>query len=326
MKRLLNKISKDKADLLGMVNVGDTRITVAVDGDMVLGLVNGVKVVDAGLYEDFIERMVPVLTMIIAKVFRKDWKEGDTLDIRDADWDSKGLYPSKNFLTALVSDLQRHLDPKTVNVISESSPTEVPEKEEVKEVRLNINSLQDNLEKYATQIAEVARYADRAIDRAKVLTTRRLPEEMWGATKVQEYMDGVKSKLTGLELESSLLDQDAHDTVKATRRLNYRLKSGKYTEDDSKKYISKVLVPDIHESFDGAKESVSKVLYAVGNLNALEKVFQENVGNSAGLFLHTNVMDDLGESIDILSGFLSDSSEIESNVMEPIELLGSSKN
>jgi len=325
MKRLLNKLSTEKADLLGKVRIGDTSITVAVDGEMVLGLVNGNKIVDAGLYENFIERMVPVLTMVIAKVYRDNWDEGATLDIYEKDWDTKNLYPSENFLEALLEDLNRHLDEKSINIIKDESPTE--NKKEIEDISksIEIDALISNLDNYSKQIANVAKYAARSIDRATVLTKRRLPVDMWGAEKVQDFLDKVKSNLSNLEEVSSKLDMDAATSSRAIHRLNHRLKTGKHVEADSRKYISSVLIPEIHESYDSAKKVTAEILRALGSLNGVDKMFREHVGNPAGLFLHTNVMDDLEEATAVLTGFLSESSSIEANVMEPIEYLGTNE-
>ena len=320
MKHLLRKISREKAELLGRVKIGDVDVSVAASNGMVSGVVNGFKVVDAGLYEDFIERITPVLSMVISKIFRDKIEDGGKLQIWEKEWDTKGKYPSKNLLESLLKDLGRHLDDSAINIDRESDPEVSPAKEEALPANIDIDGLLENLQKFSEQASNVYRYSDRAMDRARVLTRRKLIPEMYGAEDTQGVIDGIKSNVQDTEAAVNKMGFDMNGVVKSTNRLVARLKKVSQTSDD-KKYVSTILIPDITNAFYGIRDAVIKTVVALTPLTNIDDVFRANTQNPASWFLPTNVLEDLKEAHAILIEFLSDVPDIEVGVVEPLSVI-----
>ena len=195
MHRLFWKIAKDKLELVGRFNVGDTELSVAVDGNLVVGLVNGYRVVDGNLYENPIERIAPALASIAAKLFRDNWTDGSKIQICSKDWDSAGKYQSQNFLQAMLDNLSSFLDKDNVQVVGETpaaTPAEAAAPQPPK-VSIKLQALLGNLRGYQAQSKEVFKYAERTVERALVITRRKLPESMYGASDLQGTLDSLRS-------------------------------------------------------------------------------------------------------------------------------------
>ena len=178
MKRVFWKVGSSDLELIGRISVGGTNIEIAADGDLAVGLVNGYRVVDGNLYENPVERIVPAMAPIIAKIFRDKWSEGSKITFFKKDWDSAGKYPSEQFMTSLKDALVSFLDED--NVVVEDEGSEAPGPLVGKEVVLNAASLLTNLKQYQVKIASTARYMERAVERAAVLSKRKLVASMWG--------------------------------------------------------------------------------------------------------------------------------------------------
>jgi hypothetical protein len=321
MHRLFWKIAKDKLELVGRFNVGDTELSVAVDGNLVVGLVNGYRVVDGNLYENPIERIAPALASIAAKLFRDNWTDGSKIQICSKDWDSAGKYQSQNFLQAMLDNLSSFLDKDNVQVVGETpaaTPAEAAAPQPPK-VSIKLQALLGNLRGYQAQSKEVFKYAERTVERALVITRRKLPESMYGASDLQGTLDSLRSSAKTL---STLLEE--RESVIATgaqlaQCLAARLSSGINAEEY--KYIKGVLIPGLQKSHDNLQYVVSSIVSGLARLNNIDKTIRTATGSPASFFLPTNVLEDFRDAYTVLVNFLADIPVIESGILAPLDYL-----
>jgi len=317
MQRLFRKIANDKLELVGSFDVGDTEIAIAVDGNLVVGLVNGYRVVDSNLYENPIERVVPALASIAAKLFRDNWAQDSKITLYRKNWDSAGKYPSSNFLQATADNLSEFLDADNVVIVEDEkvSPT-VTKKPKVS---INLQALITNLNSYQTQSQEVFKYADRAVDRALLLTKRNFPENMYGAPGLQATFESIRN--TAKELSEVLEDREPviATGAKAAQCLVVRLKSG--ISPDLFKYMKEVLIPSLQQSHDNLQRTVSAVVSGLARLNNIDKSIKSATGHPSSFFLPTNVLEDFRDAYTVLVNFLADIPVIESGIIAPLDYM-----
>lgn len=318
MSRIVKKAAERKAELIGKVDLSDQVFTVAADGNLVLGLVNGYKVVDANLYEDPIKVIVPVMAGIVAKAYREDWYSGLKITFYKGDWDSLGKYPSAEFMDGMVKELS-HLVGKANVCISEGS-VDAGEMIANPTIGVGNTNLTVNLVNYSKQLEKLLLSMETAMDKAQGLLRVKLVDTMWGINEVQKELDPVRQGFPNLGKTFNMLGQNISMSTKAINRSLYRLNMGNLTPDD-RKFIGTVLVPDITVSFENIRALVSSILKLFAPLYKLDNMFRAYTGNPVSWSVPNNLITEFKESFMVLLDFLVDVPVIELSTMEPLEVV-----
>lgn len=320
MSSLIRKLAKNKAEQIGRISVGDTDFTLAVDGNLVLALVNGYRVADANLHQDPVPMLVPVLAALITKTFQKNWSEGAKVDIYEGEWDTSGKYPSKNFMDAMITNLSKTVGNSSIKLHKDGngSSQKLMGKQTIS---FNQDSLVNNLNLYSQQISTCMKMAERLSDKAEVFSRVKLVKTTWGMDKIITEISNVKSKLGEIEKVLNELGGSVSLATKAAGRLQHRLEKNLQATQDDKKFIAMVLIPDIVVTFDKIKKSVIYLVTTLAAINNIEKLFKDYTGNPISWSMSSSLVEDFRESYSVLVDFLVDIPTIEMDVMEPLEVL-----
>lgn len=317
MRRILKKASSKTVEQIGRLDLDGDVFTIAADGDLALGLVNGYRVVDSNLNEDPFSEIIPVMASIITKAFRDKWYEGMKIDFYDGEWDSAGKYPSEEFKNRLLEKLVDDLGSDNLTIQQNSPGAVIP----APRVSLNPKDLVGNLEAYGNQLGSLVEYAEHMLEKTESITRVRLVESMWGVKDVVKSLDEVKSKIPYLEEVFDNLGFNCNMGKKSVGRLAYRIKSGAPVTPDDRKYIHSILIPDVMASFDAIKVASTKLVTALAPLYCLEETFRALTGNPVHWSIPGTLIEDFKEAYGYLVGFLASVPNTEMNVMEPLELL-----
>ena len=324
MKHLIRKISSEPSDLIGKIVIGDVNVSVACKNDVVVGLVNGYKVVDAGLYDNFIDKISPILSSIIAKIYRDRWGDSNSkLTIYKEDWDTKGLYPSVNLLEKILYNLNKHLDKETVQVIEKPSgysPENLEEKD-TSSIDINYQSLSSNITLYKQQLEMLGSYIDRIFNLSEVLTRTKLVSSMHGSEIAQMVIDSARNSVSILRPSVGDLEHWVSLSLKTASKLTYRLDRNLIGVSNDSLYLCSVLIPEITENYIKIKDFCMKLSKAIAPLVNIDDIFNNFVKFSTSLFLPMNRVEDLKESYEVLIEFLSSVHTIEARIIDPLAFL-----
>jgi hypothetical protein len=321
LSRIVKKASEKKAELIGKVDLGDQVYTIAADGNLALGLINGYRVVDANLYENPIPIIVPVMAGLIAKAYRDSWVEGSSVSVYKGDWDSLGKYPSGEYLEAFLKELS-HLIGKA-NILVKEGPSDQHECISNPQVSADNQQINTNLANYGKQLEEVLKAVEILMDKTQAILRVKLIGTMWGISDVQKELEPVRNYFPTMEKTFNSIGQGVTLTIRAINRVLYRINMGKLSMDD-KRYIGSVLVPDITNSFESIRKQVSFLLKTLAPLYKLERMFRTYTGNPVSWSIPNNLIIDFKDSFLVLVDFLADVPVIELSTMEPLEVVQSS--
>lgn len=317
MRRILKKASLKTIEQIGRLDIDGDVFSIAADGDLVLGLVNGYRVVDSNLHEDPYSDIVPVMSSVISKAFRDKWYEGLKINFYDGEWDSSGKYPSEEFKIRLLGKLDEDVGSDNIVTHKEDRDSVIPEPR----IALNTKSLVDNLETYGSQLQSLVEFAEHMVEKTEAILRIKLVESMWGVKEVSKGLDEVRSKIPFVAEVFNNLGLNCNLGKKSVNRLAFRVKAGSPTTQDDRKYIRSVLIPDMMASFDAIRVATSKLVINLAPIYRLEDNFRALTGNPVHWSIPGTLIDDFKEAYEYLVGFLSNIPSIEINVMEPLELL-----
>ena len=325
MRRIFRKLAKSTPELVGRFTVRDVVLEIAVDNNLMVGLVNGYRVVDGQLADDPIDKMVGTLASVAAKLVRDNWGD-DALEgaitMYPSEWDSAGKYPSERYMKAMVSRLREHLDDKTV-VIANEGKIQEPAKEEAptKKIQIDLRTLVSNLNQYNKSLAECLKYADRSIERASILLARRVSATMWGADKLQAQLDKVSRALPALESGLEEASKRASLSLRSSEEFVSRLRRGVKGGSDDEKYMKQVLIPGMLSYHEKVSSYLSSVVADLSVLANLDRVVRNTTGYPASFMFKVSLADDLNEAYTILVAFLTDIPAVEKGIFEPLEYI-----
>lgn len=321
MDSLTKKSSGKKAELIGSLELAGNTYTIAADGNLALGLINGYRVVDANLYENPVDEIIPVLASIITKDFREHWYEGLKITFNKKDWDSEGKYPSEVFKDKLVRELSLTLGENCL-AFKEGQDTEETDLFPKKELRVpkEFTDISKALINYGNQIQKVLLSTERMLEESEALLRVKFVDSMWGVSEIQKVLQPLRANGSNIleELFFSL-GQKVSLANKAVGRLVYRMDPSRPLSKDDKKFISIVLIPDILKSFEDIRGIVTRVLKTVYPLYVLEENFKEATGNPLTWSIPGNIIHNFKESFTVLLDFLADVPVADVSVMTPIE-------
>jgi hypothetical protein len=315
--RFIKKAASRKAELVGTINLNNKIFTVAADGNMALGLVDGYKVIDHNLYDDPIPNIVPVLSSIIAKAFRDMWHDGLTIDIINSDWDSKGKYPSKEFKEAFIKELSDIVGSDSIRILEKSDEV----LDEVKNPVMFVNNgkLSVNLQKYSDQVKQILLSFESLMEKTSSIMRIKLVESTWGMNDVMSLLDQVRSNSLKAEEIFKKIGQASQTTDRSSNRILCRINSNNTLTKDDNKFIVAVLIPDILISYESLKNNVCEALKIYGPIYKLDNVFKNLTGNLCSWSIPSNLLIDFKEDFEVLINFIADTPVIELTVMEPLE-------
>lgn len=317
MSRLLKRASSRKVEQIGRVDLDSDVFTIAADGNLVLGLVNGFRVVDANLHQDPIPDIVPVMSSLIAKAFRDKWYEGRRVTFLEGEWDSSGKYPSKEFMEALMSHLEIEVGSSSVVVLNETPRELIPSPK----VELNNKDLQNHLNSYCESLVDLLNFSERIIEKSEVLAKYRLVGTIWGIGEVINDLEKVRGNLDLLEDVFDSVGLNCNISRKSIARLIYRLQSPSQVTPDDKKYTRTILIPGVIGSFDFIKKGVAQLIKELYPLYCLEEKFRASTGNPMNWSIPGNLVEDFKEAYEFLLNFAMKIPSVELNVVEPLEQL-----
>jgi hypothetical protein len=319
LSRIVKKAAEKKAELIGKVDLAGQVYTVAADGNMALGLVNGYKVVDANMYEDPIKTIIPVMSGILAKAYRDNWFSGLKISLYKGDWDSLGKYPSEEYLEALAKELTHLVGKANVCVLEGIvNPGEVIPNPEL---RVADQNLVTNLSQYSKQLDILLLALERAVDKGSSLLRVKFVDTMWGVSEVQKELESVRASYPQMEALFGKLGQNVTMSTKAINRFLYRLKMGTALTPDDRKFIGSVLIPDITNSFENIRVLVANLLKVLAPLYKLDNMFRAYTGNPVSWSVPSNLIIEFKDSFTVLLDFLVDVPVIELSTMEPLEVV-----
>jgi hypothetical protein len=324
MRRILKKLAKKSLELIGRITVGDTVLEVAVDGNMVVGMVNGYRVVDGFLADDPAEKILSALSSIAVKLTHDNWgdsPEENAIVVKPSEWDSSGKYPSQRYMTILVDKLRESLDEKTVKVDGEASAVGANLPPVTKKVQIDLRVLIDNLTKYNQQVALSLKAADRALDRSGILLAKNVSPTIWGADKVQAVLNVVKASLPELEATGEKASRAAALLSRSSEGAVSRIRKGIRVENDDTKFLKNVLIPDVLHSHDQVISYIGSVVAALSPLSNLDRIARNTTGYPASFMFRMSLLDDLSEAYTVLVKFLTDMPQLEMGVFEPLEYI-----
>jgi hypothetical protein len=318
LSRIVRKAAEKKAELIGKVDLANKVYTIAADGNLVLGLVNGFRVVDCNMYTNPIAVIIPVMAGIIAKAYRDSWFNGSKVTMYKGDWDSLGKYPSEDYLNALVKELG-HLIGKDNVCVQEGvlNPSEIIENPDLK---LNGQKLVLNLNQYSKQLEDLMVALERAMEKGQAILRVKLVGTMWGVTEVQKELEVSRLGFPEMDTLFNRLGQSTNLSVKAINRFLYRVSMASLTEDD-KKFVGTVLVPEITKAFENIRMLVSELLKLFAPIYKLDNVFRTYTGNPVSWSIPNNLIIEFKDAFTVLLNFLVDVPVIELSIMEPLEVV-----
>jgi len=318
----MKRASGTKAELIGRLEIAGNTYTIAVDGNLALGLINGHRVVDANLYENPIDDIVPILASIITKDFREHWYEGLKISIAKSEWDTSGKYPSKLFLERLVQELCLTLGEGSIVFSDESKGAKeesvFPKKELI--IPKEFSDFSNALTNYGKRLQKVLLSTERLLEQSEALLRVKFVDSMWGVSDIQKTLEPLRKK--GPEILEDLfftLGQKVNLANKAVSRLVYRMGPEHPLSKDDKKFISIVLIPDILNSFEEIRDLTTKLIKTVYPLYILEENFKEATGNPLTWSVPGNIINNFKESFTVLLDFLVDVPVMDYTVMTTIE-------
>lgn len=317
MVRLIKKASSRKLDQIGRVDLDDDVFTIAADGNLILGLVNGYRIVDSNIHGNPEQEVIPLMSSVISKSYRDKWYEGLKINVYEGEWDTGGKYPSKEYLAILLDNLKDDVGSENIEV-HESNSEGLLDKPKV---MLNKKSLLENLNNYSENLEEVLIYAEHMLEKVDSLSRIRLVESMWGVKEVVEDIELVKSKKSYLDEVFNNLGLNCNLGRKAVDRLSFRINSEQGLSGDDRKYVRSILVPDSLTSFDETKKAVSKMVVALEPFYRLEEKFKALTGNPVNWSIPNTIIEDFREAYEVLVKFLMNVPSLEKNVMEPLEVM-----
>jgi hypothetical protein len=312
LSRLLHRYAnRTRADLVGRVAVGPRDIAMVSHKDILAGLIGGHSLLEE---ENSCDRILPLMAALANKAYACTEQGNRKLPLYKDEWDSE---ENLNKLVGLIeTDLGRgRVVVRKTKAANHKEPEPVEYDGSLKNSELRKGSIE-----YIEQLSEVPEHVEKIVDRAKILCRRKLINDMWGAPKTQEVIDGVKKTIADLEESCIETSKRVSLSRKAVERLCMRLCTKTILESD-KKYINQVLVPEVLGNFQNIVSAVSMVVGALYPLKHIDKIFKENTGNPASWFLPSNIIDDLDESYDVLVDFLYNLPKFENGVMIPLEYL-----
>lgn len=319
MANTIRKLAKSKAEQIGRVSLGNTDFTVAVDGNLVLALVNGYRVADAPLHQDPISGVIPILAALATKIFQKSWYAGAVLNVYEGEWDTNGKYPSLEFMEAMVSALNKTIGSSSIKIHKNTDPA--PKFINKQTISFNQEALENNLAHYSKQITLCLKLAEHLVDKTEVFTRIKLVKSTWGMDKVVNDINGIKAKLKEIEELFNVLGSSVNIANKAVSRLQSRISKNVAVSQDDKNFVVAVLVPDILVTFDKIKKSLIAMVTILAPLYNLERSFKEYTGNPISWSIPGSLVEDFKESFSVIIDFLVDIPSVEMDVMEPLEVL-----
>jgi hypothetical protein len=319
VKRTFTKLAGSRAEQIGRISLDKNDFTIAADGNLVVGLVNGYKVVDADMYQDPQENILKVMATLIAKAYTNMWNEDSKINIYEGEWDSSNKYPSKNYMNNMVDLLKSYIgsDVVILHKVENPNPTII----NTPTISLNKGSILNNLKKYTEQLEDLTKIADRLQDKSEAVTRTKFVKTIWGIDKVIEEINAVKKSMPEVEKAVNELGTNVSLSVKALARLQHRVETNTVSSNDDIKFVFSVLIPDILLSFDKIKNAVIKIVTILNPLYNIERIFKQHTGNPSNWSVPGNLVDDIKEAFSVLVEFLVDIPTIEMDVMEPIEVL-----
>lgn len=320
MNRFLKKASSNKAEQIGRIDLEDDTFTIAADGDIVLGLVNGYRVIDANLHENPIEEITTTMASVIGKAYQDRWKKGLRLKCHEGEWDTQGKYPSKEYMRTLLSHLRKEIGSGNISHIKESPEALI----ESPKVCLDPEALQQNLRKYSESSNRLVAYTERLLEKTEEITRVQLVSSMWGVTDIIKDIDQVKANLEPLSAAYNTVGRNANFSRRAIERLQVRLSSGAASTPEGKKYIKLVVAPDIVNSFDQIRKAIPYIVRTLTPFYRLEKNFKALTGNPINWSIPGSLLEDFREAFVVALEFLSNIPEVEKGVMEPLAMLQNS--
>ena len=325
MRRIFKKIAKNSLELVGRLKVGDTVLEIAVDNNLIVGLVNGYRVVDGQLADDPMERLVTTLANVAAKLIRDSWGDDESpasIEIRKSEWDSAGKYPSERYMKCMVATLGDALGEGAVKVVGDKKP-EMPvvAPKPQAQIQLDLRNLLANMDSYNAKAIESLKCAERVLERASVLVSRKVSSTMWGANKLQERLDAVAKALPLLEKAFEDASRSTSIGLKASSGISARIRKGLTNDADSLKYTKMLLIPDFMSSQEKLLGFVGGVVSALSTLSNLDRIVRNTTGYPASFMFKMSILDDLNEAYTVLVAFLSDIPSMERNIFEPLEYI-----
>lgn len=310
------KKASSEVEQIGKVIIGDDHFTIAADGNLALGLVNGYRVVDSDLYIDPISEIVPVMSALIAKSFRDKWDDGAVLNIYENEWDSKGKYQSKEFMQSLIDELGMAIGKNNVKIHPSIDPRSfIPE-----QAKLDKSNLLDTIQSYSERINFVLRVSEVLLEKTEAITRTRIIKTMWGADKIIERLEVIKENKDLLTAIFDDLGANINISLKALNRISHRITIDSPSVEDMK-YVNQILIPDIINTFNIIKSSVSNLVYIIYPLYNIDALFKTFTGNPANWSLPGNLIEDVKELYGVLIDFLVDAPIIDIDLIQPLELL-----
>ena len=325
MRRIFKKVAKSSLELVGRLKIGDTVLEIAVDNNLVVGLVNGYRVVDGQLADDPMDHIVTTLANVAAKLVRDNWGDDESqssVEIHKSEWDSAGKYPSERYMKAMVSTLGDALGEGVVKVVSDKVPEELvtPQKSQ-KQVQLDLRNLLANMESYNAKAIESLKCAERVLERATVLVSRRVSSTMWGANKLQARLDAVAKTIPVLEKSFEDASRSVSTGIRASQGISARVRKGLTSDAENLKYTKLLLIPDFMSSQEKLLNFVGGVVSALSTLSNLDRIVRNTTGYPASFMFKMSILDDLNEAYAVLVAFLSDIPSMERDIFEPLEYI-----
>lgn len=325
MRRIFRKIAKNSLELVGRFYVGDTVLEVAVDNNLIIGLVNGYRIVDGQLADDPVDRITGTLANIAAKLVRDSWGEDGidgAIEIKSSEWDSAGKYPSERYMKAMLTKLREAMEDNVVKLICDNEKSEpIQEQKTQKQIKIDLRQLLNNLELYNKKVGECLKCSDRALERASILLSKKVSSTMWGADRLQSSLDSVAAQLPALVASLENSSKACALGNKAIQGIVPRIRKGIASDPDALKYMKMILIPEIMNSQETLLSFVGSIVPALSNLSNLDRIVRSTTGYPASFMFKTSILDDLNEAYTVLVSFLSDIPSMERDIFEPLEYI-----
>jgi hypothetical protein len=183
---------------------------------------------------------------------------------------------------------------------------------------VNMGALAKNVEVLASKLSRAAASIDSARDAGLMITRKKLVESMWGATKMQGILDGVRGRLESSTCPWSKVAVSAEVTSKSAERLCRKLSS---TDPEDGRMLVNVLIPGINEGYSNIRSVAANAAISLVPLVYIDDASKRNTTYPATWFFDEDIMDGVSQGYDGILNFLLQIPAIESKVIDPLSFV-----
>lgn len=304
MKNLIRRVAASGTPVRARVKIGSNCIDLVDDGARKL-LLNGYETaVCDGAVQD--ESYVALVVDMLSKIM----SSGVSKVVVMTDGGSDGL------IRSVAERLKGKIGKPSVKFESNESEglTVSPADHKVDGV-VNTEALAKNASVLADKVVKVADAIVSVHDAALMMTRKHLVKSMWGANRIQDILEGVKSRLEDPGLPWSKVASCADVLSKSSLRLRRKMSS---EDPEDVRMVTNVLIPNINDGYATLKSASESAAVSFVPLVYIDDICKEATTYPATWFFDETVIDSLSRGYDGVLDFLVQVPVMEAKAIDPL--------